>query len=246
MIELPFCLTSNNGLSKIGLFSPDIVVQPVESSMHTEELLSPALRLNPWSASERSDTQRPVDTERRRDLFYRVIWPEAPAVLRVARILTGGSADAEDLVQETLLKAFRALQTFDPGTKVRAWLLAILRNARIDRLRAGRPHERDVSLDALAVDLPERPAHEEEPWDAVADPHAVLNAFGDRQVIDALQRLPEEIRWTVLLADVSQLDHKEVAEVLGIPIGTVKSRVFRGRQMLREALLPLAREMRLA
>jgi RNA polymerase sigma-70 factor, ECF subfamily len=187
-----------------------------------------------------------VDAERRRDLFYQSIWPEAATVLRVAKILTGGSAaDAEDLAQETMLKAFRALDTFDPRSNVRAWLLAILRNARVDRLRAGRSRAGDVSLDALAVDPPDRPANDEAPWDAVADPHAVLNAFGDRQVIDALQHLPEDIRWTVLLADVSQLDHKEVAVVLGIPEGTVKSRVFRGRRMLREALLPLAKEMRL-
>lgn len=187
-----------------------------------------------------------MDPERRRDLFYETIWPEAATVLRVAKILTGGSADAEDLAQETMLKAFRALDALDPQSNVRAWLLAILRNGRIDRLRAGRSHGTDVSLEAMAVDLPERPAHDEEPWDAVDDPAAVLNAFGDRQVIDALQRLPEEIRWTVLLADVSQLDHKEVAVVLGIPEGTVKSRVFRGRRMLREALLPLAKVMRLA
>jgi RNA polymerase sigma-70 factor, ECF subfamily len=204
--------------------------------------------LNLSTTGIRSDRQSPVESERHRDLFYQVIWPEAPAVLRVAKILTGGSAaDAEDLVQETLLKAFRALDTLDPASNVRAWLLTILRNARVDRLRAGRSREHDVSLDAIPVDLPGPPAsHEPEPWDGVADPQAVLNAFGDRQVIDALRRLPEDIRWTVLLADVSQLEHRDVAAVLGIPAGTVKSRVFRGRRMLREALLPLAKEMRLA
>ena len=187
-----------------------------------------------------------MDKDQRRDAFYRLVWPEAPALLRVAMILTGGAADAEDLVQETMMKAFRALDAFSEGSNVRAWLMAILRNARVDRLRAGKAAGGDVSLDALAIDFPEQRSAGAEPWAEIADPRAVLNAFGDQQVIDALKRLPEDIRWTVLLTDVSQLDHKEVATVLDIPAGTVKSRVFRGRQMLREALLPLAKEMHLA
>jgi RNA polymerase sigma-70 factor (ECF subfamily) len=76
-------------------------------------------------------------------------------------------------------------------------------------------------------------------------PERVLDEFSDRQVIDALQRLPEEIRLTLLLVDVEQLRHEDAADVLQVPVGTIKSRAHRGRAMLRAALLPLARELRL-
>jgi RNA polymerase sigma-70 factor (ECF subfamily) len=79
-------------------------------------------------------------------------------------------------------------------------------------------------------------------WD---DPHALLQRFSDRHMIQALQCLPEEIRWTLLLVDVEGIDHAEAAAILGVPVGTVKSRAHRGRRMLREALLPLAKELRL-
>lgn len=177
--------------------------------------------------------------------FYDLVWPMLPTVLRTARILTGNEADAEDLAQETMLKAFRGIGQFRVGTDVRAWLLAILRNARVDRLRSAAGSAETLSLNALDLDPPDGREHETEDWQEITeDPERVLNEFSDAEVIDALQHLPEEIRWTLLLVTVEGMDQAEAASVLGVPVGTVKSRLHRGKTMLRQALLPLARERR--
>jgi RNA polymerase sigma-70 factor (ECF subfamily) len=91
---------------------------------------------------------------------------------------------------------------------------------------------------------PEAPAGEEISSDGAATPEEMLEAFSDREIIAALQRLPEEIRWTLLLVDVQGMDHANAAEVLDVPVGTVKSRAHRGRNMLREILRPMAARRR--
>jgi RNA polymerase sigma-70 factor (ECF subfamily) len=183
--------------------------------------------------------------------FRELAWPHLATVLRVAQILTGNAADAEDLAQETMLKAFKAIHTLRDGAgaeaSVKAWLLAILRNTRIDRLRSAGQKSAPLSLDALDLE-PVQPGNTDpaglagagEPWEK---PQEVLAAFSDQQVIEALQRLPEEIRLTLLLVDVEQLDHHEAADVLRVPVGTIKSRTHRGRAMLRVALAPVARDL---
>ena len=120
--------------------------------------------------------------------------------------------------------------------------MTILRNARVDRLRSSGVSA--VSLDAMELELsdPAQPDSAALDWDAIReDPERVLGEFSDEQVIQALQRLPEEIRWTLLLTDVEAMDHAEAAEVLQVPAGTIKSRVHRGRAMLRQALAPMYR-----
>ena len=178
--------------------------------------------------------------------FDALVWPHAATVLRTARFLCHDPAEADDVAQETLAKAFRSLGTFREGTDVRAWLMTILRNTRIDRLRSRASHKGDVSLDAMpfepAAEDGSAGADEHPAWD---DPQGLLQQFSDRHVIQALQRLPEEIRWTLLLVDVEGMDHADAAAVLKVPVGTVKSRAHRGRSMLREALLPMARDLRL-
>ncbi len=176
--------------------------------------------------------------------FYGLVWPHLGAVLRTAKFLTRDDAEAEDLAQETMLKAFRFLDRFEDGTDAKAWLMSILRNTRIDRLRAAAPEQANVSLvernvePAAVSDEAGSPANWERPED-------VLNGFSDQQVIDALKTLPDDIRWTLLLVDVQGMDHRDAAGVLDVPVGTVKSRASRGRAMLREKLLPVAKEMRL-
>src|SRR5262245_13497731 len=123
--------------------------------------------------------------------FYRLIWPHRTDVLRTARLLCRDSADADDLTQETLLKAFSALESFQEGTNARAWLLRILRNARIDRIRNASRDAGMVSLDALpeagvAAQMPV--VDDVQAW---PNPHEMLNAFSDEQIIEALQELPE-------------------------------------------------------
>lgn len=210
------------------------------------------LRLNLPGRTTRLEQCRPagrrdaLKNEESTERFYELVWPLAATVLRTAQILTGSAAEAEDLAQETMLKAFRSIERFRAGTNVKAWLMVILRNARTDRIRAGVRSAANVSLDAL----PFEPADEagaaespsEEAWER---PEELLNTFGDRDIIEALQRLPEDIRWTLLLLDVEGLDQQEAARVMEVPVGTVKSRAHRGRVMLHEALLPVARDRRL-
>lgn len=163
-----------------------------------------------------------------------MIWPHLPHVLRVAQILTGNTADAEDLAQDTMMKALAAIDQFREGTDARKWLTTILRNVRIDRLRSRGTAVNDVSLEQLDIDVEDRSTAVSDPrWE---QPQELLESFSDAQVIDAMQRVPEEIRWTLLLVDVEGLDHAEAAKVLDVPVGTIKSRAHRGRAMLRASL----------
>lgn len=177
--------------------------------------------------------RRPDNSER----FHRLFWPLRDVVLRAALVLSRDASEADDLAQETMLKAYRQAHQFTDGTDARAWLLAILRNARIDRLRSAARRGAPLSLDALEHD----PAAEVDGFVDLEgappdDPDALLEQFSDAEVIDALRALPEEIRWTLLLVDVHELDHAAAGGLLGVPVGTIKSRAHRGRSMLRRAL----------
>jgi RNA polymerase sigma-70 factor, ECF subfamily len=182
--------------------------------------------------------------------FYDSVWPLRSVVLRTALILSGNEAEAEDLAQETLLRAFRGIGGFTPGTDAKAWLFTILRRTRVDRIRS--TIHRDgaaVSLEALKAEPEGHVSAAPElldvyhGWQGTADD--LLASFSDAQVIHALQALPEEMRLTLLLVDVEQVMLEDAAQILGVAVGTVKSRTHRGRALLRQALLPLAREMRL-
>ena len=172
------------------------------------------------------------------------MWPQRAAILRAARIQTGHDADAEDLAQETLLKAFNGIASFQNGTNLSAWLLTIMRNAWIDRRRTAAGSAKYVSLDDLSAE-PASPIGQADHSAAWGKPEELLAAFSDAEVIEALQGIKEELRWTLLLVDIEGIDQHDAAEILGVPVGTVKSRVHRGRAALRESLLPLARDRRL-
>jgi RNA polymerase sigma-70 factor (ECF subfamily) len=143
-----------------------------------------------------------------------------------------------------MLKAFAGIDQFAEGTNVKAWLMTILRHARVDRIRAAVAAGTSVSLDAMDAEPadPHPDASAQAEW---TYPDQALSAFSDKQVIDALQRLPEDIRMTLLLVDVQEMDHHEAAAILDVPVGTIKSRTHRGRAMLREALRPIALEHRM-
>jgi RNA polymerase sigma-70 factor (ECF subfamily) len=174
-------------------------------------------------------------------IFYDLLWPHAPAVLRMAQFLTHHRSEAEDIAQETLLKAFKALDRFRPGTDAAAWLIAILRNTWIDRVRSVNSKRETASTDDGAFDEPAAPSSlASDDW---ANAEDVLQEFSDQDVIDALRKLPDEIRWTLLLVDVQGLDHHAAADTLEVPVGTIKSRAHRGRAMLREVLRPKARDL---
>jgi RNA polymerase sigma-70 factor (ECF subfamily) len=158
--------------------------------------------------------------------FERYVLPETELLLRVANSLTRNRADAEDLVQDTLLRAFRAIDRFD-GRYPRAWLLTILRNTHINRNRRRRPE--------LLRD-PERAT--DRMISAVSEerPDAIVDAQIDAEIIDALDALDESFRRVVELVDMNGLTYAEAAEVLDIPVGTVMSRLHRARTRIRDRL----------
>jgi len=165
--------------------------------------------------------------ERARTLCYQQrVLPEIEVLLRVASSLTGQPADAEDLVQDTLLRAWRSFDTFD-GEHPRAWLLTILRNAHINGHRRQRPgllHDPDLSSRVNSEDRPDEAASAED---------AALRDSFDEAITAALAKLPEQFRHVVLLIDVDDLSYAETASLLGIPEGTVMSRLHRARKRIR-------------
>ena len=175
-----------------------------------------------------------------------LVWPHLAAVLRVARILSRNADDAEDLAQETMLKSLRSFDTFEPGSDVKAWVMTILRNTWRDRVRATSSHEKLLSLENDVAEQEAVAESETLDWEKLCDdPEQILNEMGDQQIIDAMGLLPTEVRWTLLLVDVEGMDHREAAKILGVPEGTIKSRAHRGRALLRQSLMPLARELRM-
>lgn len=163
------------------------------------------------------------------DPFTRYVLPEIDVLGRVAVSLTRNRADAEDLVQETLIKAHRAIDRFD-GRHPRAWLLTILRNTHLNSVRKRRPELlRDPdAADRLASVGPADGG-------ATAEDAVVDHAFDD-EVAVAFRALPERFRSVVELVDLGGLSYQEAADALGVPIGTVMSRLHRGRGRIRERL----------
>ena len=166
---------------------------------------------------------------RRREAFARYVVPEVDVLLRVALSITRRQVDAEDLVQDTLLRAFRSMDRFD-GEHPRAWLLTIMRNAEVNRHRRRRPEllrEPDAALATLAA----------VPSSGLGDPETVVvGETFDAVVADAYNGLPERHREVVRLVDLDGLSYAEAAEVLGVPVGTVMSRLHRARARMRDRL----------
>lgn len=166
----------------------------------------------------------------RNDAFVRYVLPEVEVLLRVARTLTPQPVDAEDLVQDTLIRAFRACDRFD-GAHPRAWLLTILRNTHLNRVRGRRP---------TLLDDPDTHEQDRVSWPGSAPPSSpedlVLGEMFDHAVAQALDGLPEVFGAAVRLVDLDGLSYAEAAGVLGVPVGTVMSRLHRGRARIRASL----------
>ena len=161
------------------------------------------------------------------------------ALYRMALRLTGNAPDAEDLVQETYLRAFRSLHQFRPGTNLRAWLFRILMNSFINEYRRQSRRPANTSLEDLDEFSLYHQMLESDFQPSVAQPEQeVLARLSEESVLEALDELPVEFRQVVLLADVEGFSYKEIAEVLRIPIGTVMSRLHRGRRRLQRLLAP--------
>jgi RNA polymerase sigma-70 factor (ECF subfamily) len=153
--------------------------------------------------------------------------PLMPDLYRVAVWLTKNKTEAEDLVQETLFQALKSFHRYRVGTNSFAWLTKIMYHLNLKRLRKSRLTE---SLDYL----------EEKTVEIMVYESSIYHKLTDKEIIDALKKLPEPFLQVVLLSDVEELSYKEIAEILDIPIGTVMSRLARGRKMLRQQLAHLS------
>jgi RNA polymerase sigma-70 factor (ECF subfamily) len=170
-----------------------------------------------------------------RSAFEREALAELDALRGFAMRLTRARADAEDLVSETLVRALERWEQYRLGTNIRAWLSTILyhqfvsRRRRIDaREVLADDDERGRGIDAVGEDDPET---------------RFYDSFLDEEIVQALDGLPDEYRAAVMLSDLHDLQYSEIARLLGIPEGTVKSRLFRGRRLLQRKLAPYAIEM---
>jgi RNA polymerase sigma-70 factor (ECF subfamily) len=165
----------------------------------------------------------------------------APQLYSAALRMTRNPADAEDVVQETFLKAYRAYGSFTEGTNLKAWLYRILTNTYINKYRKQQRRPSEVELGELQ-DLYLYKRLGEASGATQSAEEDMLDAFVDTDVIEALEALPGTFRLPVLLADVDGFSYKEIAEMLDIPIGTVMSRLHRGRKALQRALWRQAEE----
>jgi RNA polymerase sigma-70 factor (ECF subfamily) len=167
-------------------------------------------------------------TDRRSDAdsFEMLAMPMFASLYNFAHWLTHNREEAEDLVQETYMKALKGFGSFEPGTNFRAWMYRILRNTFLTS-RSGLSVKMTVPLD-----------REEDAMGRPADtPEAVLLARADQQMIQsALERLPVQFREVIVLCDIEEMSYHEIAEIVGIPIGTVMSRLSRARKSMRELL----------
>jgi RNA polymerase sigma-70 factor (ECF subfamily) len=173
--------------------------------------------------------------------FERDVLPLLPSLYGAALRMTRNPADAEDLLQETTLRAYRGFGTFQEGTNLKAWLYRILTNSFINTYRKRQREPQTVEgpedvdewflFDRLGSRSVERSAEED-----------VLEKIPDADVKEALETIPENFRMAVLLADVEGFSYKEIAEITDVPIGTVMSRLHRGRKALERALYAVAKE----
>ncbi len=172
--------------------------------------------------------------------------PLMDGLYSAAMRMTRNAADAEDLVQETYLKAFNAYERFETGTNLKAWMYRILTNSYINayRKKQRRPDESDID-DIEDLYLYRRLGGAESAVLSRSAEDELLEMFGEDEVKLALEDLPEHYRMPILLADVEGFAYKEIAEILDVPIGTVMSRLHRGRKQLQKRLYSFAEEHRL-
>jgi len=190
-------------------------------------------------------TQSATESTVTAEEFERELLPNLPALMGVANRLARSRSEAEDLLQDTCVKAFRSRDQYRPGTNLRAWLIAILRNTFLNGYRRR-------ALERRTLEAPEA-SPLTSGWigastlRALRDPSSdALEPLLERPLLDAIDALPPDFRVVVLLADVEELSYREIADSLGCPIGTVMSRLHRARRILRSRLVEHARALGLA
>ncbi len=178
--------------------------------------------------------------------FVELTMPYMQPLYSAALRLTRNPTDAEDLVQETYLKAYRGFGGFQAGTNLKAWLYRILTNTFINSYRSKKRRPDETDLDEVEdLYLYKRIGGLEAAAAGRSAEDELLEMFTETEVKDAVEALPEQFRMAVLLADVEGFSYKEIAEILDIPIGTVMSRLHRGRKALQKKLYAFASQRRL-
>ena len=178
--------------------------------------------------------------------FHDEALPHLDAVYRFALRLAGSPDRAEDLVQETFLRALRAWDQYKPGTRAKSWLFTICRNVFLRQRERGQRHDQIVREESLAggsggavndINPVWRELHSTDPEGRFFD------AIVDEKILESIDDLPEEYRTAVVLSDLEDLSYQEISELMEVPVGTVKSRLFRGRRQLQRQLYDYAVEM---
>jgi RNA polymerase sigma-70 factor (ECF subfamily) len=185
-------------------------------------------------AEPETDGRRAASAARDRVRFEEEALELADQVYRVARRLVGTREEAEDLVQESYARAFRSWRSFTPGTNLRAWLLRILTNLNVDR---GRRVQRTPNMQPLEENdyyLANRVAAAE--GEQALDQDRVVERLSQDGIVSALADVPHDFRDVIVLVDIGEFSYAEAAQILDIPMGTVMSRLHRGRRILKQKL----------
>ena len=180
-----------------------------------------------------------VDDKRR---FQDEALPLLDSLYAGALRMTRNPADAEDLVQETMLRAYRSFNRFEPGTNLKAWLFRILTNAYINVYRKRQREPQKVSQDDVEEFDLYQELKDHDPQFSATPETIVLDSLVDSDIIEAIDALPEQFRLAVILSDIEGFTYAEMAEIMDVPLGTVMSRLHRGRKALQKRLWDLAVE----
>src|SRR5438874_1221032 len=181
-----------------------------------------------------ADTRRLAEEARARVRFEEEALELSEQVYRVARRFAGSREEAEDLMQQAYERAFRSWRQYTPGTNLRAWLLRILTNLNIDRGRRQQRAPQTTSLDTEAGDYFLYNTLEAQAENA--DEDRVLERLSQDSIVDALAEVPHDFRDVLVLVDIGDFAYADAAQILDIPIGTVMSRLHRGRRILKKNL----------
>jgi RNA polymerase sigma-70 factor (ECF subfamily) len=189
--------------------------------------------------AEPQEAQRLATEARDRVRFEEDALALSDQVYRVARHLASSREDAEELMQETYARAFRSWRSFTPGTNMRAWLLRILTNLNIDRGRRQQRAPQMQPLEANDYFLYDRLA---ENGDGISDEEQVVERLSQDDIVTALSAVPHDFRDVLVLVDLGDFSYADAAQILDIPVGTVMSRLHRGRRILKRELAESALE----